>query len=53
MQIPRSTFARVTIFLLIGTIISGCTAESKKARFSERAERFFKAGEYDKAKIEY
>src|SRR4029077_18566813 len=37
----------------IAILLSGCTAASKKARFAERAEQFFKAGEYDKAKIEY
>jgi len=42
--------------VLAGTIailLSGCTAASKKARLADRAEKFFKAGEYDKAKIEY
>src|SRR5256886_6626997 len=37
----------------IAILLSGCTAASKKARLAERAEKFFKAGEYDKAKIEY
>jgi tetratricopeptide (TPR) repeat protein len=37
----------------IAVLLAGCTAASKKARFTERAEKFFKAGEYDKAKIEY
>jgi tetratricopeptide (TPR) repeat protein len=39
-----------------GTIVillSGCTAASRKARLAEKAEKFFKAGEYDNAKIEY
>src|SRR5437762_11035078 len=39
-----------------GTIVillSGCTAASRKARVAEKAEKFFKAGEYDNAKIEY
>jgi tetratricopeptide (TPR) repeat protein len=34
-------------------LISGCTPAAKKARYAERAERYFNAGEYDKAKIEY
>src|SRR5437660_2380482 len=37
----------------IAILLSGCTAASKKACLAERAEKFFKAGEYDKAKIEY
>src|SRR5437764_8577681 len=42
--------------VVAGTIVillSGCTAASRKARYAEKAEQFFKAGEYDKAKIEY
>ncbi len=39
--------------LLVAIIVSGCSEESKKLRFAERADRFFEEGEYDKAKIEY
>src|SRR5438477_4239195 len=48
--------ARISLPVVAGTIVvllTGCTAASKKARFTDRAEKFFKAGEYDKAKIEY
>src|SRR4029077_15550402 len=38
---------------IIALFLAGCTAASRKARHIERAEQFFKAGEYDKAKIEY
>ena len=31
----------------------GCSAEAKKSRLLERADRYFESGEYDKAKIEY
>src|SRR5438552_3768708 len=34
-------------------LLSGCTAGSRKAHYAENAGKFFKAGEYDKAKIEY
>jgi len=37
----------------IVVLLSGCSAASKKARLVDRAEKFFKAGEYDNAKIEY
>src|SRR5437868_13029582 len=37
----------------IAILLSGCTAASKKARLNDRAEKYFKAGEYDNAKIEY
>ena len=42
--------------MVAGTIVillTGCTAASRKARLAEKAEKFFKAGEYDNAKIEY
>ena len=48
--------ARISLSVVAGTIVillTGCTAASKKARYAEKAEQFFKAGEYDKAKIEY
>ena len=38
---------------IIGAAIVSCTPASKKARYAERGEHYFKAGEYDKAKIEY
>src|SRR5205814_2784116 len=48
---------RISLPIVVaGTIVillSGCTAASRKARYAEKAEQFFKAGEYDKAKIEY
>src|SRR4029077_13014159 len=37
----------------IAILLTGCSAASKKARLVDRAEKFFKAGEYDEAKIEY
>ena len=41
------------IAILLTTAFNGCTAKAKKARQLERAERNFKAGEYDKARIDY
>ena len=38
---------------VIVVFLAGCTAASRKARHIERADQFFKGGEYDKAKIEY
>src|SRR5207302_7094195 len=37
----------------IAILLTGCTVALRKARHAERADQFFKAGEYDKAKIEY
>jgi tetratricopeptide (TPR) repeat protein len=34
-------------------LLAGCTPAAKRARALERADRYFKAGEYDKARIEY
>src|SRR5258708_5472768 len=48
-RIPLPIVAAATIAILL----TGCTAASKKAHLAERAEKFFEAGEYDKAKIEY
>src|SRR5438874_10088334 len=49
LRISLPMIAAGTIVILL----SGCTAASRKARHTEKAEQFFKAGEYDKAKIEY
>src|SRR6266513_4377410 len=46
-SLPIVVAATIVIFL------TGCTAASKKARLAQKAEKFFKAGEYDSAKIEY
>src|SRR6266513_4143605 len=37
----------------IAILLTGCTDASRKASHTEKAERFFKEGQYDKAKIEY
>ena len=38
---------------LAAVVLAGCSPAAKKARALERADRYFKAGDYDKAKIEY
>src|SRR5205814_9244197 len=48
-KIVLSIVATATLLLLI----CGCSPAAKKARFSQRAEGYFKSGDYDKAKIEY
>src|SRR3982750_1653068 len=48
-RIVLSTIAATTLLLHL----SGCSPAAKKARFSERAEGYFKSGDYDNAKIEY
>jgi tetratricopeptide (TPR) repeat protein len=39
--------------ITIGLIVTGCTAGAKKKHYTESAERAYKAGQYDKARIEY
>jgi tetratricopeptide (TPR) repeat protein len=38
---------------LAAVVLAGCSPAARKARALERADRYFKAGDYDKAKIEY
>ena len=44
---------QITFLLFLTLLLSGCFAGPKKARILERADRYFKAGDYDKAKVEY
>ena len=49
----RIQIIRFTALGALLLVSFGCTAEMKKSRALQRAERYFKAGEYDQAKIEY
>jgi tetratricopeptide (TPR) repeat protein len=53
MTILRVVGARIAIVLLLAALFTGCSAEARKARHLELGDRYFKAGEYEKAKIEY
>src|SRR5437016_10509271 len=44
---------RSTAILVLVLVSSSCNSEVKKSRYLARADRYFKAGEYDQAKIEY
>ena len=44
---------RIMAALLAALFMAGCSVEAKKARLIEQAERDFKSGEYERAKIEY
>src|SRR5437016_8317684 len=44
---------RFTAILVLVLVSSSCNSEVKKSRYLARADRYFKAGEYDQAKIEY
>ena len=53
MNTLRFLLPRIMAALFAALFIAGCSAEGKKARLTEQADRDFKSGEYDKAKIEY
>ena len=52
-QVLRNPVPRIITVFFVTAILSGCFAGAKKTRVLERADRYFKAGEYDNAKIEY
>jgi tetratricopeptide (TPR) repeat protein len=49
----KSIFARVLTPCVALALLADCTPAARGARVLERADRYFKAGEYDKARIEY
>src|SRR5437773_5815913 len=49
---PIQTLRLIAIVVMV-LVTCSCTSEMKKSRYLARAERYFKAGEYDQAKIEY
>src|SRR5438132_13480910 len=52
MQAPRTLFKIVTLVLAV-TFITACSKEARKSRFLAEADNYFKAGDYDKAKVSY
>jgi tetratricopeptide (TPR) repeat protein len=52
MQTSKIAFRIVTL-LLAATLITACSKESRKARLLGEADKYFKAGNYDKAKLSY
>src|SRR6202045_22417 len=53
MRVLKTIVPAVTAISLVAATFSGCDLPGKKSRVMERADRYFKAGEYDKARIEY
>src|SRR2546423_6964890 len=53
MPTHRKLAPKILTLLFAILFLAGCSAGPKKARILERADRYFKAGEYDKAKVEY
>jgi tetratricopeptide (TPR) repeat protein len=52
MQTSRTLF-RIVALTLAATLITACSKEAKKTRFLAEADTYFKAGDYDKAKVNY
>src|SRR6266481_2443511 len=52
MQTSKILFRIVTL-TLAATLITACSKEAKKTRFLAEADSYFKAGDYDKAKVSY
>jgi len=51
-KISRISF-RIATLILAATLITSCSKEAKKARVLGEADNYFKAGNYDKAKLSY
>src|SRR6266567_7913327 len=52
MQTSKISFRIVTL-ILAATLITACSKEARKARLLSEADSYFKAGNYDKAKLAY
>ena len=52
MQTSKILFRIVTL-ILAATLITACSKEARKTRFLAEADNYFKAGDYDKAKLAY
>jgi tetratricopeptide (TPR) repeat protein len=47
------SIVRAAALVLVASLLTGCPAAIRKSRARGRAESYFKAGQYDRAKIEY
>jgi tetratricopeptide (TPR) repeat protein len=52
MQTSKLLF-RIVTFAVAATLVVSCSKQSKKTRFLAEADKYFKAGDYDKAKVSY
>jgi tetratricopeptide (TPR) repeat protein len=53
MLLLRHHVLKSSALLLVALLISGCSVGHKKARILQRADNYFNAGDYEKAKVEY
>src|SRR5207248_4930517 len=51
----KSSIQIIRLIAILALVLANCscTSEMKKSRYLAQAEKYFKAGEYDQAKIEY
>ncbi|MGI9087623.1 MAG: tetratricopeptide repeat protein [Chthoniobacterales bacterium] len=49
----RTVFRILLHATLVIALITGCSAEARKSRHLSRAEKYFRAGDFEKAKLEY
>jgi len=49
----RNSILKITTVLVAIIFLFGCSRAAKEARFRKRADQYFKAGQTDKAKVEY
>lgn len=49
----RNAATRLLLAVGLSALVAGCSAEAKKQRTLERAEKFFAAGNYESARVEY
>ncbi len=47
------TLPRIVMLILAATLIAACSKETRKARLLGEADAYFRAGNYDKAKVTY
>jgi tetratricopeptide (TPR) repeat protein len=52
MQTSKIVFRTIAVILVV-TLITACSKETRKARLLGEADNYFKAGNYDKAKLSY
>jgi tetratricopeptide (TPR) repeat protein len=52
-QLLTSVFVRIVAVVFFISVGSGCMPTAKRSRVLQRAEHYFKNGDYDKARIEY
>ena len=53
MLLLRHHVLKSSALLLVALLLSNCSVGNKKARILQRADNYFKAGDYEKAKVEY